>query len=181
MIKIIIESAIASLSIMILFLLSILGFFFYVDVGDFFGKINLTCSSIEQYEIYGIWIFIIFSVFPISLIFISTWKFYLLHNEYLRFSKIFKNFGFLVFFLILVLNFVVVFAQAYWITGIQGIEVGDAHRDVIYFSVMTMTNSGYGEYYPCPQSRSFTIIQSVLGIFLLPLILTFILNARDKE
>jgi hypothetical protein len=64
------------------------------------------------------------------------------------------------------------FAEIYAVLGIQGAKITDPARDFLYFSIVTMTTVGYGDFHPCPEARPFAAAQASMSIVLTPVLIT---------
>ncbi len=76
--------------------------------------------------------------------------------------------------------FILTFAVIYGVTGIVGPEhgiKGGEFLQLVYFSSITTTTVGYGEYSPCPGSRPWAGIQASIGFFSLPFLIAFFWNS----
>ncbi|MGH0002813.1 potassium channel family protein [Pseudovibrio ascidiaceicola] len=139
-------------------------FYPYLD----FSKREKECTikSTPEQTILPIDTSVIFIVIPVFFLFLSIKYFmYATKQRNMRLS-LSSNLWFLISSIsITVFSFSVI----YYMHGIKGAKIENLHWDYLYFSVITMTTIGYGEFHPCAASRPFAMLQGFIGFLFLPL------------
>lgn len=100
---------------------------------------------------------------------------------YSYFIKSSRKYDILYFVSAFVIGLIFRFAEAYSKLGITGQQSENAYLDLIYFSAITMSTVGYGDFQPCPIARPLALLQGVLGVILFPVVVAVVLNTLSLE
>ena len=73
-------------------------------------------------------------------------------------------------------HLVFAFAEAYADLGLAG--MGNGAGDYVYFSAITFTTVGYGDFFPCPNARVIAAVEGFFGITLFPIMLGLFVSSN---
>ena len=75
------------------------------------------------------------------------------------------------------------FANLYKFGGLKSPDSTIVHSsiDSLYFSIITWTTVGYGDFTPTPEVRMYAAIEALLGTIFIPLILTALIYMLSNK
>lgn len=144
------------------FIFVFLGYPFFLSINLFYGKNNINFASML--------------IFIVTIFTTSFWNTFNGKKEYLFSIQLLKM-------ILSAIVSILCFANLYRFGGLKSSDSTIVYSsiDSLYFSIITWTTVGYGDFTPAPEIRMHAAIEALLGTVFIPLILTALIYMLSNK